>query len=310
MVQLVRIVDSSKNEYFLDVITPRTSFEQLDQRHFQNPEGLTPLAKMVKALGLNSIADLSPTFVQDPEERSPSWVQVYRELNEWAVLLTLVTERHFGTDTVILFDGLLRSKIFRDSLFAKNYRDLLEAAIKKHFVENRRNIYLAGIAKNNKILQRYRLAMALESVMRNSYPCYLEVPDHMERAVYKWDEYFRAGPGEKGEENKYVAGNLYFVKFGLGPNDPVWAIDIFLPQISEAATIFGYLLEDAKVGFPIPYYPLCLQKAHEEAQLTGFDMTIMQDRIIKSVRNTLGQRGPILDELALQAIDPAATRYQ
>ena len=38
---------------------------------------------------------------------------------EWAILLTLVQKRQFGTDTLIVFDGLLRSIVFAGDLFRR-----------------------------------------------------------------------------------------------------------------------------------------------------------------------------------------------
>ena len=78
-------------------------------------------------MALQALQQLSPVFKLDVEQRSSSWVQVYREMTEWAVLFSLVREKDFGTDTVIVCDGFLRSKMFaKDSggegLF-KKYRE-------------------------------------------------------------------------------------------------------------------------------------------------------------------------------------------
>jgi len=59
--------------------------------------------------------------------------------------------------------------------------------------------------------------------------------------------------------------------------DPVWPIDIFQPQAKDAPTALGYMLADAIDGFPIPFYPRCLQRAHENAAVVDFDLTIPQD---------------------------------
>jgi hypothetical protein len=113
---------------------------------------------------------------------SPSWVQVYRELTEWAVLLRLVREKEYGTDTVIVWDGLLRSKVFAGkprALFGV-FRDAIQAAIREHWEKRRRRVYVVGVAKHSKVLQRYRLAMAIDGQMRADYPCYAEVGRELE----------------------------------------------------------------------------------------------------------------------------------
>ncbi len=70
-----------------------------------------------------------------------------------------------------------------------------------------------------------------------------------------------------------LAGRCFFVKFGKSPRDPIWPVDIFLPQVGDAPAILGSMLADAEAGFPIPMYPRCLQKAHENAALVDFLQT-------------------------------------
>src|SRR5439155_20720499 len=124
---------------------------------------------------------------------------------------SLVRDHDFGTDTVIVCDGLLRSKMFAGALFTK-YREGLEEGIRHQFDKSRRRIYVVGIAKHSKVLQTYRLALALEAVLRNTYPSYLEIPQELEEKVYKWSEYANVG----AEGGKFVSGKLFFVKFGSG----------------------------------------------------------------------------------------------
>jgi hypothetical protein len=106
-----------------------------------------------------------------------------------------------------------------------------------------------------------------------------------------------------------VGGALYFVKFGSRPRDPIWPVDVFLPQVSEAQTVLGHLLSDAIEGFPIPFYPQCLQKAHENAALVDFDFDILQDEIFDGIRDVLGDKAHELDVFRLRERDPAARRY-
>lgn len=302
MVQLIRVADSSQNEYCLEVITPHSSIDELNRRHLNaDGTGRTSLGRMMQYLGMRELSGLSGVFEPDPEKRKPSWVNVYREMMEWGVLFSLVREKDFGTDTVIVCDGFLRSKMFNGDLFA-NYRRGLEEGIRRQFEKSRRRLYIAGIAKQSKVLQTYRLALALEGVMRTTYPCYVEVPGSIEERVYRWDEYMRM--------EKFTAGKLFLVKFGQGPYDPVWAIDLLVSQKEEASTVFGYLLEDAKDGFPVPLYPQCLQRAHEHAALVDFDMRLLEDEMCRALRGNLGDRKWVMDELTLQESDPAARRYR
>lgn len=308
MAQLIRVVDSSNNEYCLEVVTPTTDTDELSKRHIEGDVANTALGKMMLFLGISKLWELSPMIRKPHVKASPSWVQVYRELTEWAVLFSLVREKDYGTDTVIVWDGLLRSKVFSGTLFA-DLRKGIEEGIRDQKARKRRNIYVVGVAKHSKVLQRYRLAMMLEGVMRCEYPCYADVARELEKNTYVWDEYARGSETETGEPNKFVAGKMFFVKFGGRPRDPIWPVDLFESQVSDAQVVFGSLLTDAIEGFPVPLYPRCLQRAHENAALVDFDMDILQQGIVTAIRESLGDDAPVLDELALIDADPAAKRY-
>lgn len=311
MVQLVRIVDSSSNELWLEVVGPSTPIAALDSVHL-GPGFVpkSPLGRMMAALGVTTLEELSP-MLRDPPDggaRSPSWTQVYRELNEWAVLLDLV-QKPYGTDTLIVFDGFLRSKVFRGTLFAK-YGEVLDEHI-LHQKGQKRDVIVIGVAKHSKVLTRYRLALKLLGILRGRFPAYLEVPRTLEQRAYVWAEYARGRDDvtEGGEANKYVNGKMFFVKFGDRTRDSVWPVDLLESQISLASKAFGYLVKDAQEGFPVPLYPRCLQKAHESAALIGFDMDILQDIVIRGVRDVLEDQAPVLDEFLLEPADPSAARY-
>jgi hypothetical protein len=311
LVQLIRVVDSSNNSYVVDAITPESDIEELSNRHLNDER--SPLGSLMRLLKVDSLWRLSP-MIPSPtrKDRSPSWVQVYRELTEWATLAHLLRDRVYGTDTLIVFDGLLRSKVFSGLLFARMLGEVYKA-IEHHKAKDKRNIYLVGVAKHSKVLDRYQLAMALEGILTTRYPAFVEVPRNIEAKAYVWPEYARgegdAADGATTEANKFVGGKMHLVKFGANAGDPVWPVDIFEPQVSQAAGIIGSLLADAIDGFPVPHYPRCLQKAHENAALVDFDFDILQDEILKGVRSVLGIQAPTLDEFMLRTADVAARRY-
>lgn len=314
LVQLVRVVDSSNNEYCLQAVSPTASVSALSARQFANPDDPTPLGRLMRYLGVDELSRLSHMISPDESGRpnAPSWIQVYRELVEWAILFAIVREKDFATDTLIVFDGFLRSKVFAHDLFTR-YREGIREGIDRHFRANRRRVYLVGVAKRSKVLSRYRLAMNLEGVMQSPFPCYVEVPRELEEKAYIWSEYARGDDRvtEGGEVNKFVAGKMFFVKFGSGTRDPIWPIDVFLPQSPDHATVFSYLLNDAVDGFPVPLYPRSLQKAHENAALVDFDMDVLQDMIFSGLRTILGaDAAPAIDIFRLQDADPASGRYR
>jgi len=312
LIQLVRVVDSSNNEYCLEAVSPTTPVPKLNARQFEaNGSPRTALGEMMAFLGVDSLQALShmirPTDKGKPV--SPSWVQVYRELVEWAILFAIL-KKDFGTDTLIVCDGLLRSKVFAKDLFQRLLQGMKDR-VAAQWNKSHRRVYLAGVAKHSKVLSRYRLAMALEGVLQTDYPAYVEVPRDVEEKAYVWSEFARGDDraGEGGEINKFVGGKMFLVKFGSHRRDPVWPVDIFVPQVGESQTILGSMLTDTINGFPVPYYPSCLQKAHENAALVDFDFDILQDFIYEGVRSSLGVDAVVLDAFQLQDADPAQRRY-
>lgn len=311
LVQLIRVVDSNENEYCLEALSPTQRLAELDDRQF-NSDGsaATALGCMMQALGVKRLAQLSHMIRDDTEgrPRSPSWLQVYRELVEWAILYS-VLRKDFGSDTLIVFDGLLRSKVFAKEYFP-DLRSLLWEEIERH-ARSRRRIYLVGMAKSSKVFTRYRLAMKLEGVLRTPFPAFVEIPRELEEAAYVWSEYARGDDrvAEGGEANKMVIGKMFFVKFGKRPTDPIWPVDVFAPQVRDVDRIVGYLLNDAINGFPVLLYPRSLQKAHESAALVNFDMDILQDRIFQSIRDALREGAGALDEFQLEDSNPGQARY-
>jgi hypothetical protein len=311
LIQLIRVVDSSNNEYCLEVASPTTPVQKLDERQFDAGQPCTALGEMMRYLGVDHLPRLSHMIraTDTGKPVSPSWVQVYRELVEWSILFAIL-KKDFGTDTLIICDGLLRSKVFAADLFPRLLAGMKER-IDAQWTNSHRRVYVAGVAKHSKVLARYRLAMALEDVLQTGYPAYVEVPRDVEERAYVWSEFARGDDraSEGSEINKFVGGKMFLVKFGAHPRDPVWPVDILLPQATDAQVILGSMLADAITGFPVPHYPRCLQKAHENAALVDFDFDVLQDYIYEGVRSTLGREGSTLDVFQLQDADPAQKRY-
>lgn len=305
-IHLVRVVDSYGERLCLDAVTPTTDTNRLSQAQF-DPDGRprTALGRMMKDLNVRFLHELSHMIPEGekmrkhPDDVSPSWVLVYRDLCEWAALYERICYRSFVSDTLLVRDGLLRSKLFRGELFIK-MRKLVEDAIERIRSKHRRQVFLVGIAKYSKVLDRYNLAMALESVFPPGSPRFVRVPRKLEAKAYVWPEYARGAEteGTGGEAPKFVAGDMYFVRFGDRSGDPLWTVDILSSQSDKAAEIFGYLLADAIDGFPIPLYPRCLQKAHEHAQVADLDINILQDEVVRAVYSLLNDK----EKIALETL--------
>jgi len=303
-VQLVRVVDSYGKQLCLDAVSPTTDPDEISRVQF-HADGTpkTALGRLMHDLDVEprTLDRLSPMIPsgekvrRDPDAVSPSWVQVYRDLWEWAVLYERICHRSFATDTLIVRDGQLRSKLFRGESFIR-YRERVEACIQRIQREDRRRVFLVGFSKHSQVLDRYQLAMAIEDIFPPGEPRYVPIPREMEAKAYRWPEYARGAETTEGESPKFVAGDMFFVRFGTRRGDPIWIVDILSSQSHAAQEIFGYLLADAIDGFPVPFYPRCLQKAHEFAQIVDFDLEILQDAVMRAVRDMLpDDRRHVLD---------------
>jgi hypothetical protein len=317
--QLVRVVDSCGKKLFLDLISHSTDTEALSKEQFNKKEGPTPLGKMMTDLEVDPplLSELcyaipSPELIKKhPEKINPSWVQAYRDLCEWAVLYDLIRNTTFSNNTLIVKDGPLRNALINRKYFTK-WKQLIGDTIDNIYQKDRRRVFLVGLFKHSKVFTRYQLAMSLEQTLPPGEPRYVRVPRELEAKSYLWEEFsYNLGPEGSGREApNYVAGDLYFVRFGPRSGDPVWAVDIYSRQKDFASEIFGYLLADAINGFPVPFYPRCLQQAHEHAEVVGFDYDILQEEIVKAIRNSL----PVEKQMIMEALrfntDVSMRRYQ
>jgi hypothetical protein len=304
LVHLVRVVDSSAQELMIEAVTPRTSLEELNRRQFDSAgRPATPIGEMLSAMGMRGLNELHQIFRKSDEERAPGWIQEYRNIAEWAVLLQMVRRRDYGSDTLIVRDGPLREKMFVDGAFGK-YVDLMNEAIGYHR-KRRCKVYIVGVIKHSKVLQRYRLAMALEGILRSHFPAYAPITTELLKGSYRWKEWFEI----PNATEFMVAGQMFLVKFGPAPQDSIWVVDIWKDQVEDAPRLLGYLQRDAHHGFPIPYYPMCLQRAHDAAALVDFDQDILEWEIRKAMDEMLGPQRKVLHELALQETDVSSHRY-
>lgn len=297
--QLIRVVDSNGRNLCLDTITPTTDTDILSQRQFDelgNPKtALGLLMKDLKCLTLNDLSPMIPTgenVRNNVGEISKSWVLTYRDLCEWAVLYETICYEGFTNNTVVVRDGLLRSKIFKYDTVNKRplfieMMDKINNAIEDVYKRKKIKIFFVGLAKHSQVLSRYSLAIQLEDIFPQGEPRYAKVPDLMEERSYIWKEYIGKSDESEGEVNKFSMGSLYLVRFGKKSGDPIWAIDLLGSQSAFDAEIFGYLYMDTIDGFPIPHYPACLQKALEYAQIVDFDLDILQDEVVKAIKELL-----------------------
>ena len=298
--QIIRVVDSHGRELLLDVVSPTTDVAELSRGHLARG---TALGRLMTDLGVGSQRERSPMLAG----RSPTWVEVYRELCEWATLYDLVCNHDFAADTLVVRDGLLRSTVFTQDLLVR-MGALMRAAIDRTARESRRRVWLCGLAKRTAVLDRYRLALSLTGIFDRGSPCFVAVPRQLQEGAYRHREYL-SGPDADGVGGSRSLGEMHFVRFGPHAGDPVWTADVLTWQAADAQTIFGYLQADAAAGFPVPFYPLSLQQADAHSRVGDLDVEIIEDSLVEAVRDLVGrERAHVVDALRLTT-DVAARRY-
>ena len=309
--QIIRIVDSQGKELFLDVVSPGTDIDELGRRHLENR---TPLGQLMADLRAQRLSDLSPMMAG----RSPQWVEVYRDLCEWATLYDLITNHDFAADTLVVRDGLLRTTIFtRDTLVRLGQR--IKQAIDRQAQHNRRRVWLAGLAKKTKVLDHYRLAISLAGIFDRGTPCFVPVPPELQERVYRDNADYVRAPGDEEEQGDGPGtgaksadniGAMFFVRFGPHAGDPIWTADLLAWQRNDAQAVFGHLQADAAAGFPVPFYPLSLQQADAHSRVADLDMDIISDSLASAVREIVGHdKRHIVDALRLATQNVATRRY-
>jgi hypothetical protein len=316
-VELVRVVDSRGNECALDAIARSCDLDEIDQRASpSSPNVVTPLERLCKDLNKKP-RELSYLIGGlGKAGKSTGAVRCYRDIVEWAVLYDLVTNPmiQWGTDTIIVRDGLLRTKSFRRDVFPQIDMRIREG-VKAH-TERNISLSVVGVAKQSAVLGRLALALELEAVFHRTFPCYVKVPEDIEEDCYNFDitwlrTYETSEPDDEGQYLYQSMGNMFLVKFGDRPLDPVWPVDLAAWQVNDAGKILGQLTVDAQQGFPIPDYPMCIQRAHAFAKLSGLEVAVLQDLLIDGIsRDLTPQQHERLLRLKYLGQSLAALRYK
>jgi hypothetical protein len=317
VIELVRVVDSRGNECALDAVANTTALAELEKRAEPGtPNTVVPLQRLCNDLGKN-LKQLSYLIrAAGTPGKSTGALRCYRDIVEWAVLYDLITNPalQWGTDTILVRDALLRTKSFTREVFPEIDKRLREGV----HAQQKRNVRLSlvGVAKQSAVLGQLAVALELEATFHRDYPCYVRVPDDIEADCYNFDRtwldtYETSDPNDEGKKLYQSVGRMFLVKFGDRPLDPVWPVDVAEWQLNEADRILGQLTVDAQQGFPIPDYPMCIQRAHDYAKLTGLEVEIMQDLLVNGMcANLAAEQAERLLRLKFLGRSLAALRYK
>ena len=290
-VELVRVVDSLGNQCALDAIASNSKASELNTRvETTSPLLVEPLRRLCQDLNTN-VVGLSYLLKGLGEPgKSTGAVRIYRDIVEWAVLYDLMKYRVWGSDTIIVREGMLRTKSFKRKIFPQ-LDQLIRGAYQEHKKKNI-TVSMVGVAKQSAVLSRLSVALELEETLHKPYPCYVRVPEDIEAKCYNFDRTWldtleTSEPDEDGTYLYQSIGKLFLVKFGNRPFDPVWPVDIAEWQLDEVDKIIGQLTKDAQPGFPIPDFPMCVQKAHDFAKVNGLEVDILQDILFEGITQNL-----------------------
>jgi hypothetical protein len=289
VVELVRVVDSRGNQCVLDAVASTATLAEVEERGRAGAtNAISPLQRLCADLGM-SLSQLSYLIrgLGTPG-KSTGAIRCYRDIVEWAVLYDLITNPslQWGSDTILVRDGLLRTKSFTRNVFPL-IDQKLRAGVAEH-VKRNVNLSLVGVAKQSAVLGRLAVALELEATFHRNFACYVQVDKDIEEDCYNFDrtwlETFETSELQDDGRKLYQAlGRMFLAKFGDRPLDPVWPVDIAEWQITDAPKILGQLTVDSQQGFPIPDYPMCIQRAHDFAKLTGLEIEVLQDLLVQGM---------------------------
>ena len=278
--EIIRVVDSEGNVPFREVI----AISEDDSVFREISERLPVMKGFLRSLGIDfeSLSYLLGSKKSREVERvsdNRGRVRAFRDIVEWAVLLQLAS-KDWPVDVLMLRDGLLRTKTLKRETFPKMdraFRSIFESQLSS----GGHRVFILGVAKTSAVLSKLSLAMLLERTFDRDYPCYAEVPQDLEAKCYNFDRTWLETASESGDAGRQLYqsfGRLHLLKLGASSDAPILPVDVpvWLPA-NLKQEVLEYLVNDAQDTFPVLGYPSALQRAHDNAVLTGLEMTVLGD---------------------------------
>ena len=202
------------------------------------------------------------------------------EIGEFACMFDKVRSAPADERTIIMRDGLLRTKKIKSELIGRLKQELLDA---------KDRVWMVGVAKSSQILFLLQAALMCERKFPAGRIGYIKIPFDVERRAYTW-----SGHGLlKRDETKqldYAFGDLYVAKLSQHSNI---LVTLEIPSIDgrplygmdDTMNMISYLAKDSRVSYPNIGYPQTLMRAHEFAVQHGFPVSVIRDSIIDKLRS-------------------------
>ena len=285
--EIIRVVDSLGRERVHEVI----AMSEDDSAFRALAERLEVLVHLMERLDvgfddlcypLGNRRSASSGRGSEPRAR----LRAFRDLLEWAVMLKIAYEPS-PFDVLLLRDGLLRTKTIRREVFPK-LADAFRRVCEQPAGPGRGRVYLLGVAKTSAVLSKLGVAMSLQGTFERPFPCWVRVPEELEARCYSNDwKWMDAKAAEAGEHTECF-GRMHLVKLAASADAPVLPVDVpYWMNSGEAVETLGRLAHDAEGSFPVVGYPAALQAAHEQAELTGMEMSVSGDLMVDALREPL-----------------------
>jgi len=286
--EIVRVADSEGNVYFQRILPLTIDPEQLGNQLFTEVDVLKNLCETLgeggTALNWRELSYLQGTgkardYVTESLYDIRHFIKTLRDILEWAVLITL-SSKTGKPNFLLIRDGPLRTKFLKRNIvprFARTFQDAY----------SRNGTMLVGVAKRSKTVNYLSLALTLEGILERQSPCFVEIPEHIEREAHSFDRTWVMSELEVGQVSPSF-GKLHLAKLVEGKGAPIIPVDIPPWLMEKRKEVLEYLAETAKSSYPIPGYPYPLIRAHENATLSGLDVSIVEDLLKRAVMGTIG----------------------
>ena len=260
-IDVIEVADSNGNTKLKFAIP---TGEELEKTDFRSIEELPIINKFLSILDASNLAEVSE-ILKDPG--------TLMEIGEFACIFDKITTTSPEEKTIVMKDGLLRTKKIKSELLGK---------LKEILKTKKNHVKLVGVAKTSKIVSLLSTALFLEKKVPPNQIGYIKIPLELELKVYTW-----SGKGkirDKIERLNYAFGDLYIVKLSKLGNI---LVTVEVPEDyskEEVTEIISYLAKDSKYSYPVLGYPQTIMRAHEAAVRIGLPASIVKDKILERIR--------------------------
>ena len=268
---LIEVTDSNGNLKMRFAVPKISEESNLDKSDGLDNDAI--IKKFLQIFGKTHLSEISEIFNQSDS---------YMELSEWACLFEKIMDQK-EDPLLVMRDGLLRTKKIKAELIPS----LLDVLKQKSNL-----VKLVGVAKTSKVIDLLSTAISIENLFPKGTIGFIKIPKDLEIEAYTW-----TGKGRKSDSNNriiFAFGDLYIAKLSrdsnllvtveiprdLDNNEDIYSED-------DIIKIMGHLAKDSESSYPVLGYPQTIMRAHEAAARVGFPATILRDKIMDKLKESM-----------------------